>query len=161
MISRMLRGSYDTPNRLFWCCVEACVDFYALCLLIRGTRRRETGVTCANENRLNGVRKRFNSITLLAYPRSYMIFTELMWSMYSVAMFLCCALSCFDMVFRPFEYGVIRLFALPRLKKPPDLVSEGGTVRCANVNNYDSRYDYYIMRQQFLLKVLSKQHMRR
>ena len=161
MISRMLRGSYDTPNRLFWCCVEACVDFYALCLLIRGTRRRETGVTCANENRLNGVRKRFNSITLLAYPRSYMILTELMWSMYSVAMFLCCALSCFGMVFQPFEYGVIRLFALPRLKKPPDLVSEGGTVRCANVNNYDSRYDYYIMRQQFLLKVLSKQHMRR
>ena len=116
-------------------------------------------MTCANNFGPKGERKRLNSITILAYPRSYMIFTELMWSMYSVAMILCCALSCFGTVFRPFEYVFIRLFALPRLKKPPVLVSEGGKIRCSNVYDYDSRYDYFIKRHQYIGKVLRAHHL--
>ena len=76
-------------------------------------------------NGLKGTKKRLKKITLFAYPRAYMIFTELMWNMYSVAMLLRCALSSFGAIYCPFEYGVVALFALPRLKKPPDLVSEG------------------------------------
>ena len=106
-----------------------------------------------------GERKRLNAIILLAYPRSYMIFTALMWNMYSVAMILSCALSCFGTVFRPFEYGFIRLFAMPRLKKPPDLVSEGGKIHCSNVYDYDSKYDYFIRRQKYLGKVLRAHHL--
>ena len=64
-----------------------------------------------------------------------------------MAMILCCALSCFGAVFHPFEYGFICLFVLPRLKKPPDLVSEGGKIRCSNIYDYDSKNDYFIKRQ--------------
>ena len=154
MVSRILLGTYNTTGDMFWFCMEVCVDLIAFCLLIRRPRWRETGVTCANDGGPKGERKRLNSITLLAYPRSYMIFTALMWNMYSVAMILCCALSCFGTVFRPFEYGFIRLFALPRLKKPPDLVSEGGKIRpCSNY--------YFINRQRFLAKVLRKSNLRK
>ena len=159
MVSLILLGTYNTTGDIFWLCMEVCVDLIALCMLIHRSCRREPGVTCANNFGPKGERKRLNSITILAYPRSYMIFTELMWNMYSVAMILCCALSCFGAVFRPFEYGFIRLFALPRLKKPPDLVSEGGQIHSSNVYDYDSRYDYFIKRQQYLGKVLRAHHL--
>ena len=161
MVSRISLGTYETTGDLFWFCVEICIDLFVFYALIRRPRRRDTGVTCANSNGngLKGVRKRLNSITLLAYPRSYMIFTELMWNMYSVAVLLSCALSCFGTVFCPFEYGVIRLFALPRLKKPPDLVSEGGKISCSNVHDYDPKYDYFIKRQNYLGKVLRAHHL--
>ena len=116
MISCILLGTYNTTGDIFWFCMEVYVDLIALCMLIRRHRRRETDVMCASNDGPKGERKMLNSITLLAYPRSYIIFTELMWSMYSVAMILSCALSCFGAVFRPFEYGFIRLFASPRLK---------------------------------------------
>ena len=76
-----------------------------------------------------------------------------------MVMLLSCALGCFGAVFRPFEYGCICLFALPRLKKPPDLVSEGGKVRCSLF--YDSRYNYYIRRQHYMRKVLRMHHLRK
>ena len=114
MVSRILLGTYNTTGDIFWFCMEVRVDLIAFCLLIRCPCRRETGVTCADDGGPKGERKRLNSITLLAYPQSYMIFTELMWNMNSVAMILCYALSCFGAVFRPFEYGFIRLLALPR-----------------------------------------------
>ncbi len=159
MVSRILLGTYRTTGDMFWFCMEVCVDLIAFCLLIRRPRQRETGVTCANDGGPKGKRKRLNSITLFAYPRSYMIFTALMWNMYSVAMILCCALSCFGAVFRPFEYGFIRLFALPRLTKPPDLVSEGGKIHCSNVYDYDTKYDYFIKHQKYLGKVLRAHHL--
>ena len=152
MISHMLLGTYNTTGDIFWFRMEVCVDLIALCMLICRPRQRETDVTCANNDGPKGERKRLNSITLLAYPWSYMIFTELMWNMYSVAMILSCALSCFGAVFRPFEYGFIRLFALPRLKKPPDLVSEGGKISCSSVYNYDSKYDYLLSTKIILAK---------
>ena len=105
LLSRTLLDTYNTTGDIFCFCMEVCVHLIALCMLICSPRRREPGVTCAHNFGPKGERKRLNLITLLAYPRSYMIFTELMWSMYSVAMILCCALSCL---------------------KPPDLVSEGG-----------------------------------
>ena len=159
MVSRMLFGTYNTPGDIFWFCMEVCVDLIAFCMLIRRPCRRETGVTCANNDGPKGERNWLNSMTLLAYPRSYMSFTELMWNMYSVAMILSCALSCLGAVFRPFEYGFIRLFALPRLKKPTDLVSEGGKIRCSYDYDYDSRYDYFIKQQSYLGKVLIAHHL--
>ena len=36
-----------------------------------------------------------------------------------MAMMLGCRLECFGVVFSPFEYGVVKLFALPRVKQPP------------------------------------------
>ena len=44
-------------------------------------------------------------------------------------------------------------------KKPPDLISEGGKIRCSNVYDYDSKYDYFIKRQQYLGKVLRAHHL--
>ena len=127
---------------LFWRYIELCVDLLSF-LLITCVRRRDIGETHVKHG-LKGVKKRLNKITLLAYPRSYMILSELMWSMYSVAMFLNCALSCYFSVFRPFEYGILTLFALPHRKKPPDLVSEGGKIRVCSNYDYDSRYFYFI-----------------
>ena len=62
---------------------------------------------------LKGTKKCLNKITLFAYLWAYMIFTELMWSMYSVAMLLRCALSSFGAIYCPFEYGIVAIFALP------------------------------------------------
>ena len=90
-----------------------------------------------------------------------MILSELIWSMYSVQMFFNCALSCYFSVFRPFEYWILTLFALPRRKKPPDLVSKGGNIRVCSNYDYDSRYFYFIARQRFVAKVLRNSHMRR
>ena len=154
MVSRILLGTYNTTGDMFWFCMEVCVDLIAFCLLIRRPRRRETGVTCANDGGPKGERKRLNSITLLAYPRSYIIFTELPWSMWSIAIILNCALRCYFCVFQPFKYGFICLFALPCRKKPPDLVSEGGKIRVCS--NY-----YFINRQRFLAKVLRKSNLRK
>ena len=161
MFSRMI---YDTcigseEDLLFWWYMELCVDLLSF-LLITCFRRRDIGETHVKHG-LKGVKKRLNKITLLAYPRSYMILSELMWSMYSVAMFLNCALSCYFSVFRPFEYGILTLFALPRRKKPPDLVSEGGKIRVCSNYDYDSRYFYFIARQRFLAKALRNSQMRR
>ena len=75
MISRMLLGTYNTTGDILWFCIEVCVDLIAFCMLIRCPRWRETGVTCANNDGPKGKRKRLNSITLLAYPQSYMIFS--------------------------------------------------------------------------------------
>ena len=43
-----------------------------------------------------------------------------MWSMYSITMLLCNELRCFGVVYCPFQYGIISLFCVPRMKKPPD-----------------------------------------
>ena len=83
-----------------------------------------------------------------------MILSELMLSMYSVAMLLNYVLHCYCSVFRPFEYGIMFLFALHRRKKPLDLVSEGGKQSVCSKYCYDLRYDYFIARQRFLEKVL-------
>ena len=121
MVSRILLGKYNTINDIFRFCVEVCVYFLAY-FLIRRPRRRDTSVTSDIHNDLKCTKKRLSKVTLFAYPRAYLIFTKLMWSMDSVAMLLSCALCCFGAIFRLFEYGFICLFALPRLKKPPDLV---------------------------------------
>ena len=36
-----------------------------------------------------------------------------------MAMLLGCRLDCFGVVFSPFEYGIMKLFALPHVKQPP------------------------------------------
>ena len=43
-----------------------------------------------------------------------------MWSMYSIAMLLRNDLRCFGVIYCPFQYGVIALFCVPRMKKPSD-----------------------------------------
>jgi len=87
-----------------------------------------------------------------------MTFSELIWSMYSVAMLLLCALSLFGTVYCLFEYGIIAIFALPRLKKAPDLVSEGDGHICYTLSlfslSYDSKCNYFITCQCFLAKQL-------
>ena len=87
-------------NFLFWQYMELCVDFLSP-LLITWFRRREIGETSVKHG-LKGVDKKLKKITLLAYPWSYMIISELMWSMYLVAMFLNCALYCYFSIFCPF-----------------------------------------------------------
>ena len=46
--------------------------------------------------------------------------SEIMWSMYSIAMLLWNDLHCFGVIYCPFQYGVVALFCVPRAKKPPD-----------------------------------------
>lgn len=134
MLGRIFQNTHSPIDSfLFWFCVEICVDLFVF-ILIRSFRRRDTGVTSnrLTNNGLKGTKKRLKKITLFAYPRAYMILTALMWNMYSVAMLLRCALSSFGAIYCPFEYGVVAIFALPRLKKPPDLVSEkDGHIRCS------------------------------
>ena len=98
MVSRILLGKYDTIDDIFWFCVEVCVDCLAYSLLHR-PRQRDTGVTSENHNGLNGTNKRLSKVTLFAYLWAYLIFTKLMWSMYSVAMLSSCALCCFGAAF--------------------------------------------------------------
>ena len=150
---------YDTcigfeEDLLFWRYIELCVDFLSF-LLITWFHRRDIGETSV-KHRLKGVEKRLKKITLLAY----MFLSELMWSTYSVAMFLICALCCYFSAFHPFEYGIMTLFALSHQKKPPDLVSEGGKIRVCSNYYYDPRYAYFIARQRFLAKVLHNSQMR-
>ena len=156
MIGRVLHR-INTITDVLWFCFEVCVDLF-VASLICGLRRRETGVTLSSSSGLKGTKKRMNKVTLFAYPRAYMIFSELMWSMYSVAMILRCALRLFGTVYLPFDYGVVVIFVIPRLKKPPDLVSEGdGHIRCSRTLfslSYDSKYDYFITRQRFIAKQL-------
>ena len=159
MIGRKSLSDHGTTDPFvfwLWFCVEICVDLCVIWLL-RGLRRRDTGVT-SNFASLKGTKKRVKRYTLLAYPRAYMIFSELMWSMWSVAMLIRCALCSFGTVYCPFEYGIVALFALPRMKKPPDLLSEGdGHIRCSRSlfsSSYDSKYDYFIARQRYLAKQL-------
>jgi len=103
---RKLSGPYiflntrsPTDSFPFWVCAEFCIDLFVF-VLIQSFRRRDTGVT---SNRLSfglkGTKKRLNKIMLFAYPRAHMIFTELMWSMYSVATLLRCALSSFGAIY--------------------------------------------------------------
>ena len=166
MLGRKSLSDHGTPNPFvfwLWFCVEICVDL-CIILLLRGLRRRDTGVTskCVSAS-LKGTKKRVKRYTLLAYPRAYMIFSELMWSMWSVAMLIRCALCSFGTVYCPFEYGIVAIFALPRMKKPPDLVSEGdGYIRCSRSlfsSSYDSKYDYFITRQRFLARKLRMHYM--
>ena len=161
MIGRKSLSDHGTTDPFvfwLWFCVEICIDLCVIWLL-RGLRRRDTGVTsnCTLAS-LKGTKKRVKRYMLLAYPRAYMIFSNLMWSMWSVAMLIRCALSSFGTVYCPFEYGIVAIFALPRMKKPPDLVSEGdGYIRCSRSlfsSSYDSKYDYFITRQRFLARKL-------
>ena len=43
-----------------------------------------------------------------------------MWSMHIIAMLLSNELRCVGVVYCPFQYGIISLFCMPRMKKPPD-----------------------------------------
>ena len=84
-----------------------CVDLMSI-LFVTCFRRRDNSETHV-KHELKGVKKRLKKRTLLSYPLSYMILSELMWSMYSVAMFLNCALSCYFSIFRLSEYGILTL----------------------------------------------------
>ena len=57
---------------------------------------------------------------LQVYPRTWFISSEIMWSLYSIAMLLSNELRCFGVVYCPFQCGIISLFCMPRVKKPPD-----------------------------------------
>ena len=101
MLGRKSLGFHETTDSFVfwsWFCVEICVDLFVI-LLLRGLRRRDTGVTskCVFAS-LKGTKKRVKRYTLLAYPRAYMIFSELMWSMWSVAMLIRCALCSFGII---------------------------------------------------------------
>ena len=60
----------------------------------------------------------FNS-KLPVYPCAWFIYSEIMWSMYSVAMRLSYSLKHLGL-FYCFDYGVPRIIIKPKLKKPPD-----------------------------------------
>ena len=51
---------------------------------------------------------------------NFPVLSESMWSMYSIAMLLWNNLRCFGVIYFPFQYGVVALFCVPRMKKPPD-----------------------------------------
>ena len=146
MVGRMFHDVHRATDPFvfwLWFFVEMCADLFVFSLL-RGLRRRDTGGT---------------TMCLIDCPKGVKkIFSELMWSMWSVAMLIRCALCSFGTVYCPFEYGIVALFALPRMKKPPDLVSEGdGHIRCSRSlfsSSYDSKYDYFIARQRYLAKQL-------
>ena len=57
---------------------------------------------------------------LQVYPCRWLILSKIMWSMYSIAMLVCNDLRCFGVIYCPFQYGVVALFCMPRIKKPPD-----------------------------------------
>ena len=57
---------------------------------------------------------------LQVYPCRWLILSEIMWSIYSIAMLLSNKLRCFDVVYCPFQYGIISLFCMPQMKKPAD-----------------------------------------
>ena len=57
---------------------------------------------------------------LQVYPCRWLILSKIMWSMYSIAMLLWNDLRCFCVIYCPFQYGVVALFCVPRMKKPPD-----------------------------------------
>ena len=57
---------------------------------------------------------------LQAYPCRWLILSNIMWSMWSTAMLVCNNLRCFGVIYCPFRYGVVALFCVPRIKKPPD-----------------------------------------
>ena len=156
IISDKCIGSEE--DLLFWRYMELCVDFFvnfAYNVVLLKENRRDTCEAWTEGCREEAETDNPSCLSVVLYD-----FSELMWSMYSVAMFLNCALCCYFSVFRPFEYGIMTLFALPRQKKPPDLVSEGSKIRVCSNYDYDSRYDYFIARQQFLAKVLCDSLMR-
>ena len=161
MVSRIVSdiciGSKE--NIVFWRYIEICANFLSF-LLIMWFHQGVISKTIL-KHRLKGVEKRLGKITLLTNPWSYMILSELMWSMYSVAMLLNCALCCYCCVFHPFEYGIMSLLALHCCKKPPDLISEGGQLHVCSNYDYDSRCDYFIARQRFLAKVLRNSQLRK
>ena len=116
MVGRMFHDVHRATDPFgfwLWFFVEMCADLFVFSLL-RGLRRRDTGgTTMCLLDCPKGVKKRVKRYTLLAYPRAYMIFSELMWSMWSVAMLIRCALCSFGTVYCPIEYGIVALFALP------------------------------------------------
>ena len=57
---------------------------------------------------------------LQVYPCRWLILSEIMWIIYSIAMLLLNDLRCFGIIYCPFQYGVVALFCVPRIKKPPD-----------------------------------------
>merc|ERR1712226_1337872 len=65
--------------------------------------------------------KRGNDLKIL--PCRWLIFSEIMWNMWSMAMLIGCKMSCFGVVYCQFEYGVVKIFAMPR-KKKSDYISE-------------------------------------
>mgnify|MGYP000010813628 FL=1 len=79
-------------------------------------RRRETG---GRGTGCIGARKRAAATTIIAYPCAWLILSNLMWSMYSVAMMLSCSLNDFG-CFHIGDVFIPRIIVLPRPKKPPD-----------------------------------------
>ena len=57
---------------------------------------------------------------LQVYPCRWLILSDIMWTMYSILMLVCNNLLCFGVFYCPFQYGVVVLFCMPRMKKPPD-----------------------------------------
>ena len=126
----------ETENYFIFSCLEVCIAL-VLFYSILWNRRRETDVKEAP--RLLPLRRKavqtpfkksFHYINyiemrspeesaLKVLPCRWLIFSEVMWNMWSVAMVLGCKLDRFGVVYSPFEYGIIKLFALPRIKRPP------------------------------------------
>ena len=98
-----------------------CFTVFAGLLLVRKIRttpdrRRETG---GRGTGCIGARKRAAATTITAYPCAWLILSNLMWSMYSVAMMLSCSLHDFG-CFHIGDVFIPRIIILPCPKKPPD-----------------------------------------
>ena len=57
---------------------------------------------------------------LQVYPCRWLILSEIMWSMYIIAMLLPNDLRCFGVIYCPFQYVVVALFCVSQIKKPLD-----------------------------------------
>ena len=80
MVGRMFHDVHRATDPFgfwLWFFVEMCADLFVFSLL-RGLRRRDTGgTTMCLLDCPKGVKKHVKRYTLLAYPRAYMIFSEL------------------------------------------------------------------------------------
>ena len=126
----------ETEDYFLFSCLEVCIALLLFCAIL-WRRRRETDEKEAprfsllqREAAVTNFRKSKsyinhtdlhspNKSTLMVLPCRWLVFSEIMWSMWSVAMLLGCRLDRFGVVYSPFEYGVVKLFALPRVKRPP------------------------------------------
>ena len=50
---------------------------------------------------------------LQVYPCRWLILSEIMWCMYSIAMLVCNDMRCIGVLYCPFQYGVVALFCMP------------------------------------------------
>ena len=126
----------ETEDYFIFSCLEVCIALLLFCAIL-WRRRRETDVKEAPRfsplqreavfTNVKFSKSNINQIdlhlrkksTFMVLPCRWLVFSEIMWSMWSMAMLLGCRLDRFGVVYSPFEYGVVKLFALPRAKRPP------------------------------------------